>query len=332
MRIQNYLRFATVSSLLLLAIGCNQSHEKQSVQHIRPIVGIDAGDFKFNGISYSAYRDGESPGDGSLTSKENILEDLKILSNNFRFIRLYGSGKQARNILEVIQENKLPLKVMQGIWLDGRESFENNMKQVDGGIELARDFGDIIFAVNVGNEILVDWSVHRFADVPNVLPFVDKVRSAIAQPVTVSDDYNFWNKPESHLLAGHVDFICLHAYAFWNNQTIENAINWTQSIYKQISSEHPQHQIAFCESGWPTSRIYNDGSYEGGLIGIANKDNQQAFYKNYSGWVNRAAILSFYFSSFDEKWKGGYDGELPENKAEKHWGLYTSSRFSKGAL
>jgi hypothetical protein len=32
------------------------------------------------GISYGAYRDGEGPDKGSLTSKENILEDLQLIA------------------------------------------------------------------------------------------------------------------------------------------------------------------------------------------------------------------------------------------------------------
>ena len=62
-----------------------------------------------NGISYGAYRDGEAPGE-ALTSKEHILEDLRILAQRWNLIRLYGSDEQARNILEVIEEHDLPIR------------------------------------------------------------------------------------------------------------------------------------------------------------------------------------------------------------------------------
>ena len=283
------------------------------------------------GISYSAYRDGESPGQ-SLTSKEHILQDLEIISERYRFIRLYGSGEQAKNILDVIKSHRLPLYVMQGAWLDGKLADEQNEQQIASLIRLSNQYPEIIFAVNVGNEVLVDWSAHRFDKVEKVLSYVKRVRQAINQPVTVSDDYNFWNKPVGRLLANHVDFICLHAYAFWNNQSITDAMAWTKKTYQSIVKLYPDKQIAFCETGWPTSRIYNDGSYEGGLIGIASEKNQRLFFQAYNQWVLDQGVLSFYFSSFDENWKGGYDGISPMQKAEKHWGIYSASRQPKAAL
>jgi len=86
------------------------------------------------------------------------------------------------------------------------------------------------------------------------------------------------------------------------------------------------------ETGWPTSRIYNDGSYEGGLVGVASEANQQVFFDAYTQWIEREKIVSFYFVAFDEKWKGGFDGPTPEAKAEKNWGLYFSDRTPKQAI
>ena len=284
-----------------------------------------------NGISYGAYRDGEGPDQG-LTSKANILEDMQILAQRWNLIRLYGSDDQSQNILEVIEENNLPVRVMQGIWLDGHKSEAENAEQVRRGIELANRFPEIVVAVNVGNEIFVDWSYHRLDDMDKVIGQIREVRASIEQPVTVSDDYNFWNKPRAQKIADEVDFICLHAYAFWNNKTLDVAMDWTDAIYRDIQSRHPDHRIAYCETGWPTSRIYYDGSYEGGLIGKAGEDEQKVFFDQYDPWVERNQVISFYFSSFDEKWKGGFDGANPMDKAEKHWGLYFSDRSPKQVL
>jgi exo-beta-1,3-glucanase (GH17 family) len=284
-----------------------------------------------NGISYGAYRDGEGPDQG-LTSQANILEDMQILARRWNLIRLYGADDQSQNVLEVIEENKLPIRVMQGIWLDGHKTEAENAEQVRRGIELANRFPEIVVAVNVGNEIFVDWSWHRLDDMDKVIGQIRDVRASVEQPVTVSDDYNFWNKPQAQKIADEVDFICLHAYAFWNNKTLDVAMDWTDSIYRDIQSRHPEHRIAYCETGWPTSRIYNDGSYEGGLIGKAGENEQEVFFDQYDPWAERNRVISFYFSSFDEKWKGGFDGANPMDKAEKHWGLYFSDRTPKKAL
>lgn len=289
------------------------------------------GEWIGNGISYGAYRDGEGPGI-ALTSKADILEDLTILAPRWNLIRLYGADEQALNILEVIEENDLPIRVMQGIWLDAHKTADENDEQVRLAIEYANRFPDIVVAVNVGNEILVDWSYHRLDDIDDVIEKIRKVRANIAQPVTVADDYNFWNKPQAQRVADELDFICLHAYAFWNNKTLDVAMEWTESIYDDIQSRHPDHTIAYCETGWPTSRVYDDGSYEGGLIGKAGEPEQEVFFTKYDAWADRRKVISFYFTSFDEQWKGGFDGANPMDKAEKHWGLYRSDRTPKQAL
>ncbi|MGB5441919.1 MAG: glycosyl hydrolase family 17, partial [Gammaproteobacteria bacterium] len=169
-----------------------------------------------NGISYGAWRDGEGPDSGVLTSKENILEDLQIISKRWNLIRLYGSGKQSGNILQVIRDHELPIRVMQGAWISGHQTPQQNDDQIKRVIELANNFPEIIVAVNVGNEIFVDWSWHKVDDMDKVIGYIRDVRSKIKQPVTVNDDYNFWNKDPSKKIAGEVDFIGLHAYAFWN--------------------------------------------------------------------------------------------------------------------
>jgi exo-beta-1,3-glucanase (GH17 family) len=284
-----------------------------------------------NGISYSAYRDGEGPDMQGTTSKQNILEDLKLIAQRWHLIRLYGADQQHQNILEVIRDHKLPIRVMQGAWLSGHYTREQNDEQVDKVIEMANEFPQIIVAVNVGNEIFVDWSWHKVKDMDEVIAYLRKVRANINQPVTVNDDYNFWNKPAAKKIAAEIDFIGLHAYAFWNNKTLKESMAWTEAIYRDIQQRHPDHLIAYTETGWPTSRVYDD-SYEGGLIGKAGENEQKIFFDQYNEWVNQNNIISLYFSSFDEQWKGGFDGQDAMNKAEKHWGVYRSDRTPKKLL
>jgi len=330
-------RLATIAILVFL-VACSSVPSRQSEasaaddafvkREFNPTID---GKWIGNGISYGAYRDGEGPGKG-LTSKQNILEDLQIISSRWNLIRLYGADQQSQNILEVIADNDLPIRVMQGIWLDAHKTEDENSAQVERAIELAKRFPEIVVAVNVGNEIFVDWSWHRLDDMDKVIGQIRQVRASIGQPVTVSDDYNFWNKPQAQKIADEIDFICLHAYAFWNNKTLDVAMDWTDSTYRDIQSRHPQHRIAYCETGWPTSRVYGDGSYEGGLIGKAGENEQEVFFDQYDPWVERNQVTSFYFSSFDENWKGGLDGANPMAKAEKHWGLYKADRSPKKAM
>ena len=289
------------------------------------------GEWIGNGISYGAYRDGEAPGD--ITSKANVLEDLQILSKRWKLIRLYGSGQQSRNILEVIREHDLPVRVMQGAWISSHQTEAENREQIDGAIALANDFPKLVLAVNVGNEIFVDWSWHRIDDMDLVIDYIREVRSKIAQPVTVNDDYNFWNKEHAGRIAAEVDFIGLHAYAFWNNKTLDVAMDWTVSIYEDIQSRFPGYLIAYCETGWPTNRVYGDGSYEGGLIGKAGEAEQRIFFDQYDKPGSSRTELFRCTSKLSTN-SGRVDSTvtIPMDKAEKHWGLYGSDRTPKAAL
>ncbi len=324
------IRLLLIASLVVLSSCASSGPELTAGIEKRDFNPMLDGRWIGNGISYGAYRDGEAPGD--LTSKENILEDLQIVAQRWNLIRTYGSGQQSRNILEVIRDNNLPIRVMQGAWVDQHQTAAENREQVDGAIALANDFPEIVVAVNVGNEIFVDWSYHRIDDMDKVIGWIREVRSKVKQPVTVNDDYNFWNKPHAYRIADEVDFIGLHAYAFWNNKTLDIAMEWTDSIYRDIQQRHPDHVIAYTETGWPTSRVYGDGSYEGGLIGKAGQPEQKIFFEQYDAWVEENRVISLYFQAFDEQWKGGFDGENPMDKAEKHWGVYDSQRRPKQVM
>ena len=73
-------------------------------------------------------------------------------------------------------------------------------------------------------------------------------------PITVADDYNYWNKPESKQVADEIDFIVAHIYALWNGKTLDNAIEWMDSVYfKQVKAMHPNKEIAIGETGWATN-------------------------------------------------------------------------------
>ena len=216
--------------------------------------------------------------------------------------------------------------------MSGLHTPEQDAAEIDQLISLANRFPDIIIAVNIGNEIFVDWSAHRTEDMDRVIEYIRHVRANISQPVTVSDDYNFWNKEHARQIADEVDFIGLHAYAFWNNQTLDQAMTWTETIYRDIQKRYPEHVVTYNETGWPTSRVYNTTSYEGGLIGKAGEDEQKIFFDLYTAWVDSNRVVSFYFEAFDENWKGGFDGENPLDKAEKHWGVYRADRTPKKLL
>lgn len=287
------------------------------------------------GIAYGSYRDGESPGKDSVSSEEDILEDMKLLTSagdmSWHLIRMYAADAASEKVLKTIKKHKLPIKVMQGAWLSSTQTDEENETQITEVIRLANEYKDIVVTVNLGNEIFVDWSAHKLEqkDFSTYIAWVKKVQTEAQVPVTLADDYNFWNKPWSQEIAAALDYLVLHAYAMWNSQTLENAVPWTEKTYHDIQALHPSKQIVLGESGWATSSITSNGD-ERLIIGEASEKAQKTFFDTYRKWLIDNKIVSYYFEAFDEKWKGGED--KPDGIAEKNWGLFKSDRTPKMAI
>lgn len=284
-------------------------------------------------ISYGCYREGQAPGVKG-PSEAEILEDLNILSPYWNLIRVYGSDDDSERILKVIKANNLPIKLMLGIWLENEtkhpERKSANLEQVTNAIDLANRFPEIIAAINVGNESQVFWSWHHM-EMSSLIPYIRMVREGTMHPVTTADDYNFWNKPESQQLAQELDFIVLHAYALWNGQKLDHAVQWTDSVYQDIKARHPEMTIALGETGWATT--YNpektgpgeQGSLIKGEVSIAA---QERFLIELNHWIDENQVTTFLFEAFDEPWKGGGDQTGPD-EVEKHWGVFDADRSPK---
>ena len=276
------------------------------------------------GISYGPFREGQAPGGPSPTS-EQLLEDLRILAERWHMIRFYSSRGPAEDILRVIRDNDLPIQVMVGAWIAADDP-EANAEEVEGAVRLANAYPEQVIAVNVGNETQVEWSGHR-SDRAQLIEHLRAVRGGIAQPVTTADDYNFWNKPESHEVAAEVDFLLLHAYAMWNRQQLADAVPWTARTVEAIAAEHPELTIVIGETGWATELNPEGGEIEH-IKAPAGEAEQATFYPGFSAWAAEAGVPYFYFEAFDEPWKGSED----PREVEKHWGLYNVDRTPKQAI
>ncbi|MEJ2523307.1 MAG: glycosyl hydrolase [Gammaproteobacteria bacterium] len=294
-------------------------------------------------IAYSGYREGQHPdrGDGAIEpSDAQILEDLRILvAHDFRLIRMYDTGEKTVRTLELIRQHDLPLKMLLGIWL--RAEFSNhegcpwldepipeaelaantvaNAAEIQRGIELARRYDDIVVAVNVGNEALVDWNDHM-VPVEKVIQYVRQVRNAIPQPVTVADNYVWWAE-EGAPLAAEVDFLGIHTYPAWEEKTIDEALPYTIENLERVRAALPDKPIAVLEAGWATT-----ASEFGDRAGEAA---QARYYRELKEWAADANVTVFFFEAFDEPWKGNPDNPLG---AEKHWGIFFVDRTPKQVM
>jgi exo-beta-1,3-glucanase (GH17 family) len=284
-------------------------------------------------VSYGCYRQNQAPwAEGP--SKTEILEDLQIIQQHWNLIRVYNADDDTQHILEVIREHKLPIRVMLGIWLENEDNKpvtkRANTANVQRGIELCNMYPDLILAVSVGNETQVFWSGHKMTSA-SLLRYIRFVRNYTSVPVTTADDYSFWNKPESQTIANEVDFIVTHIYPLWNGKTLQNAIEWLDITYKEVSILHPDRSVVLGEIGWATdyNRDKTGDGEQGTLIkGDVSVKAQEVFLTELDAWIFKNKIVTFLFEVFDEPWKGGADLS-GNNEIEKNWGVFYTDRNPK---
>lgn len=292
-------------------------------------------------ICYSGFRTGQHPdrGDGAVNpSAEEVLEDLQIIRNQLgiRLIRMYDVGDNTQMVLETIRKHNMDIKVMLGIWLKAELSAHEtcawlnepipddvlqsnkllNIEEIDKGIQLAREYNDIIVAVSVGNEALVEWNDHK-VDTDTIISYVKRVKNSIDQKVTVADNYDWWaNHGEE--LAKAVDYVSIHIYPVWEGRGIEDAMPYSIENIRKVMDALPKSQIVITEAGWATT------ASEFGHR--ASEANQTRYYKELMSFADEMNITTFWFEAFDEDWKGNPDNPIG---AEKHWGVYKVDRSPK---
>lgn len=334
--------------ILTLFLACNSTSRnnndksKSSIAIMQQPEDLLAG-FS-NAIAYSGFRTGQHPdrGEGAKNpTDEQILEDLKILSEaaDFKLIRLYDSGENSEAVLRIIAENKLNIKVMLGIWLNAElsnhescawltepipqetlsKNKQTNLNEIIAGVNLANKYSEIVVAVNVGNEALVDWNDHK-VDVDTLINYVRSVKASIKQQVTVAENYEWW-AAQGQKLAKELDFIAIHVYPVWEGKDIEEGISYTIENVQKVRDSIPDSKIVISEAGWAT--IASEFGER------ASEEKQKHYYDWLSDWSAKMNITTFFFEAFDEDWKGDPNNMMG---AEKHWGLFNIDRTPKKVM
>ena len=287
-------------------------------------------------ICYSGFREGQQPG-GKYPGYGQIKEDLLILQNNWRYLRLYDCDQHGERVLEVIHKEKLDFQVMLGAyivaemnnfgcpWGGGvyseralKNNRTRNIKRIDKLIQLANAYPDIIFSLSAGNEACVDWTDH-YVPVDHVIEYVNHIKQGAAQPVTFCENYVPWLgklKP----LADAVDFISIHTYPVWEYKHIHEAIDYTRDNYHSVADKYPNKPVIITEAGWATN-----SNGRGIHPHNVNEELQKIYYEDLMKWCEAEGIITFVFEAFDEPWKGSPEPMEPE----KHWGLFKVDRTPK---
>ncbi len=258
-----------------------------------------------HGICFSMYEDGQKPGDH--ITEEQVRRRLNILKPYIKWVRSFSCIEGNEFVPKVAKE--LGIKTLVGAWIG--DDPEKNREELDAIIKLANQ--GLVDIAAVGNEVL-----YR-DDIPleDLKDHLMEVKAAIPKDIPVGyvdAYYEFTVHPD---LTELCDVILSNCYPFWESCHIDYSLAHMQQMYGQALSAANGKKVIITETGWPSR-----GESLGGAQ--PSDENFLKFFINTQNWCKKAGIESFYFSSFDESWKVGDEGEVGA-----YWGLWDKKEQMK---
>lgn len=307
-------------------------------------------------VAYSPFRSDNR--DTETITAAMVKEDLELLvAGNFRLIRLFDSSDRvAKLTLDVIVDNNLDIKMQLGAYVNSFKNEPNpykvediklgNQQELDRLVALANDpkYRDVILAVSVGNETMVEWSIVPI-DRADMAVYIRYVRDRVNQPVTTNDNFLFYMQNAVDIFS-LLDFASIHTYPGIDTQFPTSRFYWdwkqesfapgparaTAMMDGAIATARAQYQmvrdsldrkglhalpIVIGETGW-------NAEDQGAQRFRAHPVNQKMYFTRLEtfraeGRVGPGPANIFYFEAFDEPWKGGDD----------KWGLFKVNRKAR---
>ncbi|WP_289030764.1 glycosyl hydrolase family 17 protein [uncultured Algoriphagus sp.] len=249
------------------------------------------------GFCISPYEEGQQPGD-TLTEKQ-IRRRLEILQPYTKWIRTF-SCTEGNELIPIIAK-ELGMKTLVGAWLGTDDQI--NQAEVDGLIRLAKE-GYVDIAA-VGNEVMYRKDLTE----DELLDFIKKVKAEIPKvPVGYVDAYyEFEQKPR---ITDLCDVILANCYPYWEGCALDYSLLYIKDMYNRAKKAANGKPVLITETGWPSqgSPLYG---------AIPSDENFLKYFINIQTWSKLDNIPVFYFSSFDESWKVGTEGDVGA-----YWGIW----------
>lgn len=250
-----------------------------------------------HGICFSMYEDGQEPGD--IITEAQVERRIEILKPYTKWIRSFSCVEGNEHVARLA--HKHGLKTLVGVWLS--DDKEDNEKEIEGLIQLAKE--GVVDIAAVGNEVLY----RNDLPLEELLEYMRRVKEAIPNvPIGYVDAYyEFSLHPE---LVEASDVILSNCYPYWEGCHIDGSLNHMQQMFGQALDAAQGKKVIITETGWPSE----GGSLRGAL---SSKENAMKYFINAQVWARKANVEMFYFSSFDESWKTGDEGDVGA-----YWGLW----------
>lgn len=257
-----------------------------------------------HGICFSMYEDGQKPGD--VITAEQVNRRIQILKPYSKWVRSFSCIEGNEHIPRIAHQNGMQTLV--GAWLG--DDLEKNEKEIEALIELANE-GCVDIAA-VGNEVMYRGDLTE----EQLLAYIHRVKEALPNiPVGYVDAYyEFSHRPN---ITEACDVILTNCYPYWEGCPIEHSLYHMVSMFESAKHAGNGKRVIITETGWPS---------EGGFLkgAVASNENAIKYFIETQNWSKQNSIEIFYFSSFDESWKVG-----PEGDVGAFWGLWDKNEQLK---
>ncbi|WP_299887192.1 glycosyl hydrolase family 17 protein [uncultured Lacinutrix sp.] len=260
----------------------------------------------FHGICFSMYEDGQEPGED--ISFAQVERRVKILKPHIKAIRSFSCIEGNEHV--PVAAKKHGIKTVVGAWLSNNK--KDNEKEIESLIALAKA-GNVDVAA-VGNEVLY----RNDLSLTELLGYIKRVKQALSGlniPVGYVDAYyEFSRHPE---LVENTDIILANLYPYWEGCPIDYALGHMQAMYGQVVDAAQGKPIIITETGWPSQGGNHKEAFTGEVPAMK-------YFIDTINWTEENNIPIFYFSSFDESWKTGDEGDVGA-----YWGLWNKNEKLK---
>ncbi len=250
-----------------------------------------------HGLCYSAYEEGQKPGD--ILTEDQIRKRMKVIAPYTKWIRTFSCIEGNELIPKVARE--FGLKTLVGAWLGDEE--DKNEIEVEALIKLANE--GLVDIAAVGNEVLYRNDLSE----KELLVHIEKVKTALPEiPVGYVDAYyEFTQHPK---LTAMCDVILANCYPFWEGCHADYSLVYMKQMYHQAKSAAKGKKVIISETGWPSFGTNTKDAHPSEMNAIK-------YFINAQLWSAAEDIDIFYFTSFDESWKVGNEGDVGA-----YWGIW----------
>ena len=267
---------------------------------------------RFNSVSFAPFRQGQSPLRGIFPSAAEVEADMALVASRARAIRTYASLEGDYDVAAIAARHGL--RMWAGAWL-GRDA-QQNAAEVAKLIEIANRHPGTVERVVVGNEVLLRRDLPPAA----LIAALDKIKAAVAQPVTYADVWEFWEQFPA--VARHVDVITVHILPYWEDvpTTVEGSMVHARAVLARMRVLFPGKPIAIGEVGWPSRGRWRADA-------APSRVEQAVFLRRFIALAEAEKLDYNLIEAFDQGWK--YKSEGTVGAA---WGLWTEAREAKFPL